>query len=208
LATKGDDRIWDLDVEAQRLTVLYDSHLHAEPVLDGVDNIAVSSVHDLYVSEDGGNMEVCVITPERVVFPIVRLTGPQHGFDQPTPIPLMSEVTGLALSPDGNRLYLNSQRGMGLVGLPVGPGPGILYEITGPFRGGTLAAVSSDPPPTATTGPPPAPTSPPVAPAPVTGAGRLPATGGAPSVAGAGVAAAAGALLLHLRRRAPRLPLR
>ena len=52
----------------------------------------------------------------------------------------MSEVTGLALSPDGNRLYFNSERGMGLVGLPLGPGPGMLYEVTGPFRGGTLAA--------------------------------------------------------------------
>src|SRR3546814_13169113 len=51
----------------------------------------------------------------------------------------LSEVTGLALSPDGNRLYFNSERGMGIAGLPIGPGPGILYEVTGHFRGGTLA---------------------------------------------------------------------
>lgn len=205
LATKGDDRIWDLDVEAQRMTVLYDSAEHPEPVLSGVDNIAVSSVHDLYVSEDGGNLEVCVITPERVVFPIVRLTGPQHGFEQPTPIPLMSEVTGLALSPDGNRLYLNSQRGMGLAGLPAGPGPGILYEVTGPFRGGTLAAALPAPAPApAPVAPAPAPAAAPIAGASATG--RLPATGGSTSLAGAGAAAAAGALLLHLRRRAQRPP--
>ena len=36
-----------------------------------------------------------------------------------------------SFSPDGNRLYLNSERGAGF---------GILYEITGPWRGGTLAA--------------------------------------------------------------------
>lgn len=139
LTTKGDDRVWVLDVEAQTMTVLYDASEHIAPVLTGVDNLAVSSAHDLYVAEDGGNLEVCVITPDRVVAPVVRMTGGQHGFDSGTPIPFISEVTGLALSPDGNRLYFNSERGFGLGGLPIGPGPGILYEVTGPFRGGTLA---------------------------------------------------------------------
>jgi secreted PhoX family phosphatase len=139
VTTKGDDRVWVHDVEAQTMTVLYDASEHIDPVLSGVDNIAVSAAHDLYVAEDGGNLEVCVITPDRAVFAIARMTGPQHGFANPTPIPLISEVTGLALSPDGNRLYFNSERGMGLGGLPVGPGPGILYEVTGPFRGGTMA---------------------------------------------------------------------
>ncbi|MGV3758510.1 MAG: LPXTG cell wall anchor domain-containing protein, partial [Actinomycetota bacterium] len=142
----------------------------------------------------------------------VRLTGQQHGFEQGSPVPTMSEVTGLALSPDGNRLYLNSQRGMGLAGLPVGPGPGILYEVTGPFRGGTLAAAPiapSDPSPAP--GGDPAPGPPAGAPvvaaaAPSAGGGRLPATGGTAALAGAGTAAAAGALLLQLRRRAERPP--
>src|SRR3546814_148635 len=139
LTTKGDDRVWVHDVEAETMTVLYDASEHIAPVLNGVDNLAVSAAHDLYVAEDGGNLEVCVITPERAVFPLVRMTGGQHGIDTGTPIPLISEVTGLALSPDGNRLYFNSERGMGIAGLPIGPGPGILYEVTGPFRGGTLA---------------------------------------------------------------------
>ena len=47
------------------MTVLYDAEEFAEPVLNGVDNIAVSAAHDLYVAEDGGNLEVCVITPDR-----------------------------------------------------------------------------------------------------------------------------------------------
>src|SRR3546814_7267824 len=95
----------------------------------------------------------------------------------------LSEVTGLALSPDGNRLYFNSERGMGIAGLPIGPGPGILYEVTGPFRGGTLAGAppaaaaptttaTAVPGATVTTG------SPGRAAGPSAGSATLPATGG------------------------------
>jgi hypothetical protein len=73
-------------------------------------------------------MEVVIITPDNQVAAVVRATGPQHGFPQfpnPTPIVLVSEVTGLAFSPDGSRLYFNSQRGLVF---------GITYEVTGPFR--------------------------------------------------------------------------
>jgi hypothetical protein len=196
LATKPpDDKVWVHDIDAGTMRILYDATSFAAPVLNGVDNIVASAAHDLYVAEDGGNLEVCVITPDLGVFPVVRMTGPQHGLDQPTPLPLVSEVTGLALSPDGNRLYLNSERGFGLAGLPVGPGPGILYEVTGPFRGGTLAA-----PPEPTTTSPPASGPPPTA--PPTGSGRLPATGGAPLAAPAALAGAAAAALWRLRQRA------
>jgi hypothetical protein len=199
LTTKPpDDRVWVLDVAAQTMRVLYAAGEFAEPVLNGVDNIAASAAHDLYVAEDGGNLEVCVITPELGVFPVVRMTGPQHGFDSGTPVPLLSEVTGLAFSPDGNRLYFNSERGNGLVPAPVGPGPGILYEVTGPFRGGTLAAA---PAPTTTSTTTAAATT-----APTTAAttrGTLPATGSSTDRLGPGLVAAAGAAALwHLRRRA------
>ena len=204
LTTKGDDRVWVHDVAAQTMAVLYDASEHISPVLDGVDNLAISAAHDLYVAEDGGNLEVCVITPERAVFPVARMTGPQHGFENPTPVPLISEVTGLALSPDGNRLYFNSERGMGIGGLPTGPGPGILYEITGPFRGGSLAAETAAP----AGAPGPAPVSATAAPAsgPVAVAGRLPATGRSVGLTGAAAAAAAGAVLLRLRQRVGRPP--
>lgn len=207
LTTKGDDRVWVHDVEAQTMTVLYDGAEHTDPILNGVDNLAMSSVHDLYVAEDGGNLEACVITPDRTVFPVVRMVGGQHGFEQPTPLPLVSEVTGLALSPDGNRLYFNSQRGMGLAGLPVGPGPGILYEVTGPFRGGTLAATGAGPRPPAQPSDPAAPTpAPPSAPGATgpSGGDRLPATGGGSGLAAGTLAGAAGAALLALRRRTAR----
>jgi hypothetical protein len=168
-------------------------------VLNGVDNIIASQAHDLYVAEDGGNLEVCVITRDLGVFPVVRMTGAQHGLESGTPIPLLSEVTGLALSPDGNRLYFNSERGLGVPGVPVGPGPGILYEVTGPFRGGTLAAA---PPTTTTTTSTTAPAPPPN---PVRAAGgALPATGGGRLPAAAGVLAALAAATWRLRARLDR----
>lgn len=196
VTTKGDDRVWVHDIEAQTMTVLYERSEHAAPPLGGVDNLAVSAAHDLYVAEDGDDLQICMITPDGVVAPVVQMTGQRHGFDTGTPIPLVSEVTGLALSPDGNRLYFNSERGMGLAGLPVGPGPGILYEVTGPFRGGTLAAAAAAPEPTTST----------TAAAPATagaegGLPMLPETGGDGSAVAATLAGAAGAALLRLRRR-------
>lgn len=192
LTTKGDDRVWVYDLAAGTMAVLYDAADFVSPVLNGVDNIIVSAAHDLYVGEDGGNLEVCVITPDLAVFQVVRMTGPQHGAENATPVPTISEVSGLAMSPDGNRLYFNSQRGQGT--LPVGPGPGLLYEVTGPFRGGTLAATPPTPAPVAPV-PTPTPASSPAVP------GRLPATGGPIPTAAAAAALTAGGWLWHLRNR-------
>lgn len=83
-----------------------------------MDNITGSSSGDLYVAEDGGNMEICLITPADVVSPFLRVSG-QSG----------SEITGPAFSPDGTRLYFSSQRGTS--GSSSG---GITYEVRGPFR--------------------------------------------------------------------------
>jgi hypothetical protein len=191
VTTKGDDRVWVLDIAAQTMTVLYDAADVDSPVLTGVDNIVASAAHDLYVAEDGGNMEVCIITPDLVVAPVLRMTGSQHGFDNGTAVPTVSEVTGLALSPDGNRLYVNSERAFVF---------GILYEVTGPFRGGSLAAQQPPPAPTTTLVPSgAAPTTAPLRPAPTT----IPATGAdARTGWAAAAAAAAGAALWRVRRRA------
>lgn len=192
------DQVWCYDLAAGTIRVLYDATTFAAPVLDGVDNIIASAAHDLYVAEDGGNLEVCVITPELGVFPIARMTGGQHGIDSGTPVPTLSEVTGLALSPDGNRLYFNSERGNGIVPLGIGPGPGILYEVTGPFRGGTLAAATVDDP-TVPVAPAPGPSA---VPNPSTGGVTLPNTGGGGALGvGAATAAAALAARALVRRR-------
>lgn len=196
ITTKGDDRVWVHDVEAATMVVLYDAADHASPVLTGVDNLAVTASHDLLVAEDGGDLEVVTITPEGVVASVVQMTGPQHGAEGLDPLPLVSEVTGLALSPDGNRLYFNSERGNGIAGLPIGPGPGILYEVTGPFRGGTLAAAAGAPPTTTTT------TTTTVAGPQDDGRPVLPITGGGTSGPAAALAGVAGLALLRLRNRA------
>ena len=131
--TKGDNRVWRYYIATQTLDLLYDDsdpQNQPDPVLRGVDNVIVSRSGDVFVAEDGGNMEVVVITPDNQVAPVVRATGPEHGFENPLPdpaseVPTTSEVTGLAFSPDGRRLYFGSQRAFVL---------GVNYEVTGPFR--------------------------------------------------------------------------
>ncbi|MFD4989917.1 alkaline phosphatase PhoX [Streptomyces sp. NPDC058374] len=118
--TKGDNRVWRYDAAAQRLDLTYDDSLvpgGAAP-LTGVDNVTGSPYGDLYVAEDGGSMDICVITPDDVVTPFLRIEGQSA-----------SEITGPAFSPDGTRLYFSSQRGTS--GSSSG---GITYEVTGPFR--------------------------------------------------------------------------
>lgn len=110
------------DAVNQRLDLAYDDSLvppGAAP-LTGVDNITGTPGGDLYVAEDGGNMEINVITPTGVVSPFLRI------LDQSS-----SEITGPAFSPDGFRLYFSSQRGAS--GARAGT-DGITYEVTGPFR--------------------------------------------------------------------------
>ncbi|MEV5429015.1 alkaline phosphatase PhoX [Streptomyces sp. NPDC052701] len=118
--TKGDNRVWQYDAAAQTIALAYDDSLVASgtPPLTGVDNVTGSASGDLFVAEDGGNMEICVITPDDVVAPFLRVDG-QSG----------SEITGPAFSPDGTRLYFSSQRGT--TGSSSG---GITYEVRGPFR--------------------------------------------------------------------------
>ncbi|MFC9700525.1 alkaline phosphatase PhoX [Streptomyces sp. NPDC056943] len=117
--TKGDNRVWQVNLATGTYELAYDDSLVSGTVpLTGVDNITGTTSGDLFVAEDGGNMEICVITPDDIVAPFLRITG-QSG----------SEITGPAFSPDGKRLYFSSQRGTS--GSSSG---GITYEVTGPFR--------------------------------------------------------------------------
>jgi hypothetical protein len=136
--TKGDDQVHRLDLGAQRLSLLWDGDpdsLGVEgAILSGVDNITVDAGSgDLFVAEDGGNLEVVVLSAEGTIAPFLRLVAPGHEG---------SELTGPCFSPDRSRLYVSSQRGP--VPRPLReiiPGStiqttdgGITYEITGPFR--------------------------------------------------------------------------
>lgn len=117
--TKGDNRVWAYDATTSRLALAYDDNLVSDAPLTGVDNITGSTGGDLYVAEDGGNMEICLIEPAGTVSPFLRISGQSS-----------SEITGPAFSPDGSRLYFSSQRGTS--GSSSG---GITYEVSGPFRG-------------------------------------------------------------------------
>ncbi|MGI5350501.1 alkaline phosphatase PhoX [Streptomyces sp. CA-250714] len=120
--TKGDNRVWQLNCAANTIELAYDDDLvrqGEDAPLSGVDNITGSASGDLFVAEDGGNMEICLITPDDVVAPFLRVEG--HG---------ESEITGPAFSPDGKRLYFSSQRGA-----DGSSSDGVTYEVAGPFRG-------------------------------------------------------------------------
>jgi uncharacterized protein len=76
----------------------------------------MDKAHNLYVAEDGGNMELVLITAAgHRVAPFLRVIG--HAG---------SEITGPAFTPNGRRLYFSSQRGGA-------NHQGITYEVRGPF---------------------------------------------------------------------------
>lgn len=115
--TKGDNRVWAFDIVANRLDILYDDNTAPDPVLSGVDNVIVSQRGDVYVAEDGGDMQICMINTRGEVAPVAKLEGHNS-----------SEMTGIAFSPDGTRLYFSSQRGK------LGSGSdGYTFEVRGPF---------------------------------------------------------------------------
>ncbi|WP_157610191.1 alkaline phosphatase PhoX [Spirillospora albida] len=119
--TKGDNRVWAYDAAAGRLDIAYDDDLvTGEAPLKGVDNVTSAVSGDLFIAEDGDNMEINLITPDGVVTPFLRVLGHDG-----------SEITGPAFSPDGTRLYFSSQRGKSGF---VGGTDGYTFEVTGPFR--------------------------------------------------------------------------
>jgi secreted PhoX family phosphatase len=119
ITTKGNNRVWRIDVANQTIQIVYDLATSANPQLSGVDNVFVTPRGDVLVAEDGGNMEIVALTGSGQVQPVVRLLGVSG-----------SEITGPALTPDGTRLYFSSQRN-----------PGRTYEVSGPWLGLTSVAV-------------------------------------------------------------------
>jgi hypothetical protein len=126
--TKGDTRLWAYDSRAGTIEIVFDRAAAPDSSLDAVDNVTVSAAGEIFVCEDGGNMEIGLITPEREVSPFLRFTGPAH----PTSGEFKSEVCGVVFDPSGTRLYCTSQRAY--PESESAPGPGAVYEISGPFR--------------------------------------------------------------------------
>ncbi len=122
-STKGDRRVWALDVATQTVQVIYDDAAFAgEPPLTSVDNLVMTPGGDVIVAEDQRSEQAAVaIRPGGGFQPLVRL-GPTH---------VGSEVTGPAFSPDGRFFYFSSQRGTsGRVGVD-----GVTYAVEGAWWG-------------------------------------------------------------------------
>lgn len=146
--TKLDHKVHSLDLSAQRHDVVWQGDPDGAgvegAVLSHVDNIMVDAgTGDLYVAEDGGNMELVLITADGIVSPFARIAGHEG-----------SEVTGPCFNPGRDRLYFSSQRG---------PSPkpiseivegsevpdrigGVTFEVTGPFRGKAPAETTDSAP--------------------------------------------------------------
>src|ERR671919_467775 len=121
--TKGDKRLWAYDARAGTIEIVFDRAAAPDSSLDAVDNVTVSAAGEIFICEDGGNMEIGLITPEREVSPFLRFTGDAHS---------VSEVCGVVFDPSGTRMCCTSQGAY-----PIEPsqrGPGAVYEIAGPFR--------------------------------------------------------------------------
>ena len=119
--------MWAYDTAAGTLGTIYDrAAAGADAPLSGVDNLTVSRAGEIFVCEDGGNMEICVIEPDGTVAPFLRLTG-EAAVGLPS---LGNELSGVVFSPSGDRMYFAAQRAFGF---------GAVYEVTGPFRAATGA---------------------------------------------------------------------
>jgi len=115
--TTGNNRVYAYDIKNNDLSIIYNAALYVSPVLTGVDNITSNKSGEFLVAEDGGDLQIVVITKSGEIKPLLQLIGHDR-----------SEITGPAFSPDGSRLYFSSQRGT------TGRSEdGITFEITGPF---------------------------------------------------------------------------
>ena len=74
-------------------------------------------------------MEICVITPDRVVAPFLRLTGPAAT----GPADRGNELAGVAFNPAGDRMYFSAQRAYDF---------GVTYEVARAVRRRRRAAAA------------------------------------------------------------------
>lgn len=119
--TKGDNRVWRWRPALGALDTIYDIDTAPNPVLSGVDNVTVGPAGDVFVCEDGGNMEIVMLDTDGTVAPFLRVDVSG------------SELAGVAFDPSGTRMYFSSQRN-----------PGTTFEVTGPFAGARTPVASAE----------------------------------------------------------------
>lgn len=117
--TKGDNRVWSYATGANRLEVLYDAYTTLSPHLSGVDNVTITASGDVLVAEDGGDMQIVLLTPAGLAIPVVQVIGQND-----------SEICGPAFDPSFQRLYFSSQTGPS-----DSDTDGITYEISRAWQG-------------------------------------------------------------------------
>jgi len=131
LATTADHRVHAYDTRRERIRVAYDGLASKSAPLLRVDQLTGTRGAEVFVCEDIATEEIDmgVISPAGWVSRFLSITGRQHRG---------SELTGVTFDPSGSRMYVASQRAFAKSDLE--PGPGAIYEIAGPFRGGRDAA--------------------------------------------------------------------
>jgi secreted PhoX family phosphatase len=98
--TKGDNRVWIYDTASSLIDVLYDAAVADDPILQGVDNVTITASGDVLVAEDGGDMQLVLLTFNGRPIPVLQITGQDE-----------SEICGPAFDPSFQRLYFSSQTG-------------------------------------------------------------------------------------------------
>ena len=126
VTTTGDHRVHAYDIARERIEVIYDGLApgRATPLLR-VDQLTANRAGEVFVCEDIATEEIDIGLIDRAgrVSKFLSATGPDH---------VGSELTGVTFDPSGSRMYFASQRAFGK---GVTPGPGAIYEVSGPFRG-------------------------------------------------------------------------
>ena len=113
-STKGDNRIWELNLLDDSIRVLNDLTSY----INDVDDVTHSPIGNVLVAEDGRKMRLYYL-PDDQGAPALLLRLPEHEY---------SEIVGLAFSPDGTRLYFSSQKGNTDSGKH-----GLTFELAGDF---------------------------------------------------------------------------
>lgn len=125
ISTTGDHRVHAYDIAGGRLDLIYDGLASASAPLLRVDQLTANRAGEVFVCEDIATEEIDIGLIDRAgrVSRFLSATGPQH---------VGSELTGVTFDPSGSRMYFSSQRAFGKGQVP---GPGAIYEVSGPFRG-------------------------------------------------------------------------
>lgn len=125
VSTTADHRVHAYDIAGERFEVIYDGLASRSAPLLRVDQMTASRAGELFVCEDLATDEIDIGVFDRAgrVSRFLSVTGDYH---------VGSELTGVVFDPSGGRMYFASQRAGGRDGMP---GPGAIYEVSGPFRG-------------------------------------------------------------------------